>query len=161
MSHSRIFELSREPFKEISFTPDDIPKWFFYSISDGAEEQTPDERKESIKWLFEYAGTLFDTDGDSFIFKKNGNVEYFKPLYSSFKKVFEEMKLPSLEEFSRMEKDFFDFDLNFFKLSEALHHKYEFYFYVDDWLMPMPEFVRNFFKEGDRYYIGGVVDYHC
>jgi hypothetical protein len=159
--HSRIFQVSNSPIgKDNYITPDDFYEhWFTNSIADYVDTSN---RTDDIEWLrktlqpnnpnVEFGK---DTQGKYFSFNADFKTLYFKPKFESFMKAVNEAARSSLEEFASDS----EMGMIVFRIKTMYDDKYSFYFYEDDEFITMDEFIR-YAREGQKYYIGGTIDYH-
>ena len=153
--HSRIFQIEKKPLtKEEYIESVCIPDWFTNSIADYTSNDC--DREDDIAWLMDASlGSIASLDGDKLTFSSNVR-RYFKEKYEAFIKEAEKLSKTSFDDFISGNSTNM-----FFRMNEAYSDRYGFYVYSDDgFLDTLDNFMREV-KDGDVYYIGGVVDYHC
>ena len=153
--HSRIFQIGKEPMtKEEYINSSSIPEWFTYSIADYIDDDC--DRKSDIDWLIATLGGIASVDGDKLIFH-HGAGRYFSGKYKAFVKAAEQLVKTSFDDFLSG----YAVGTVLFNLKEAYDDRYGFYIYNsdDDSFGTLDDFMRGI-KDGDTYYVGGVVDYH-
>lgn len=152
--HSRIFQVSKEPIEKEDYIKEDnyiYEHWFLNSIADYVSDNC--DRNVDIRWLQDCAlGFTFGTDDNGEYFIVNSKEEYFKSSFEGFKKALEALHNISIEQFVSY--------VNIYGLNTYYNEKYGFYIDIDDELMTLDSFVR-YCNNGEKYYIGGTVDYHC
>jgi acyl carrier protein len=151
--HSRIFQLSEVPVnKEDYITEDEFIDGFVGMIADYVSSDT--DRREDIQWLCsvlkEY-GIIYDENEESIIFLEGFKKKYFKERFEKLRTTLQNM---SLEEFSSD-------SLAAFELASLIENRFSFYVYSEYTWQSLDNFVRSELKEGQKYYIGGTLDYHC
>lgn len=151
--HSRIFQLSEVPVdKEDYITEDEFIDGFVGMIADYVSSDT--DRREDIQWLCsalkEY-GIIYDENEESIIFLEGFKKKYFKERFEKLRTTLQNM---SLEEFSSD-------SLAAFELASLIENRFSFYVYYEYTWQSLDNFVRSELKEGQKYYIGGTLDYHC
>ena len=149
MSHCLIVQLSKEPIdKEDFITPytfeddDDINY-----VSDYVGER--EDYEESVQWFLEQLGAsvTYDKSDNSITFVNKE--EYFKEDFEKFSKLVQNFTL----------KDFCDYDW-VSKVQRYIRPWFDTHIYMD-YSQPMGEFIREYGKAGEKFYIGGICDYHC
>lgn len=152
--HSRIIQASKEPIEKEDYITEDnyiYEHWFLNSVADYVSNDC--NRDEDIKWLKDCTpGFTFDRDKNGEYFIINSKEEYFKPAFEGFKRALEELHNIPLEKFIRY--------VDIYGLNSYYDDKHGFYIDIDDELLTLDEFVR-YCDNGNKYYIGGTVDYHC
>ena len=153
--HSRIFQISMTPIKEIDYVTEadyNYEHWFCREIADYVVES--DDRNADIEWLKNCTkGLLFDKDkyGNYFIVKSKE--DYFASRFEVFKNVLDTMKECTIE-------DFASGILGMWSLSNAYEEKFGFYVDADGEVITFDSFVRKC-AVNEKYYIGNTLDYHC
>ena len=153
--HSRIFQIGKEPLtKEEYIVSSSIPEWFTYSVADYIDDDC--NRESDIDWLMSAAlGGVASVDGDKLVFHDTSR--YFEGKYEAFIKAAEQLTKTSFDNFLSC----CAVRAVLFNLKEAYNDRYGFYVYNsdDDSLDTLDDFMRSV-KDGETYYIGGVIDYH-
>lgn len=152
--HSSIFQVSETPIEKSDYIreSDYWDHWFTNTHADYVAES---DREEDIKWLKEigYKGIEFGEDEHGEFLIVTSKTDYFAKKFMRF--------ATALADISKMTlADFASARASIWKLEDAFEDKYGFYIDVDDELLTFDEFVR-YCGNGDKYYIGGTVDYHC
>lgn len=154
--HSRIFQIEREAMTEDEYIDSDsIPEWFTNSVADYTSDAC--SRENDIDWLMVAAlGNIATIDGDKLTFSSDVR-RYFKEKHEAFIKAAEKLSTTTFDDFVSS----YSVDSVLFNLREAYSDRYGFYVYSDDgFLDTLDNFMRQV-KDGETYFIGGVVDYHC
>ncbi len=154
--HSRIFQIEREALTEDEYIDSDsIPEWFTNSVADYTSDDC--SREDDIDWLMSVAlGNIATVDGNKLTFSSDVR-RYFKEKHEAFIKAAEKLSETTFEDFVSS----YSVDSVLFNLKEAYNDRYGFYVYSDDgFLDTMDNFMRQV-KDGETYFIGGIVDYHC
>lgn len=154
--HSRIFQIEKEALTEEKYIDSDsIPEWFTNSIADYTSDDC--RREDGIDWLMTAAlGSIASVDGDKLTFSSDVR-RYFKEKHEAFIKAAEKLSTTTFDDFVSS----YSVDSVLFNLREAYSDRYGFYVYSDDGsLDTLNNFMRQV-KDGETYFIGGVVDYHC
>lgn len=154
--HSRIFQIEREALTEDEYIDSDsIPEWFTNSVADYTSDAC--SREDDIDWLMVAAlGDIATIDGNKLTFSSDVR-KYFKEKHEAFIKAAEKLSGTTFEDFVHS----YSVDSVLFNLKEAYSDRYGFYVYSDDgFLDTLDNFMRQV-KDGETYFIGGVVDYHC
>lgn len=157
--HSRIFQVSSKPVDRDNYISESnyYDGWFVGSVADYVADVEEEDQKDSIDWLDKYAAGSLKIEGNKVtVINKE---EFFRRDYDNFIKALDDLKNITLNQFTTGKGDL---DLNVYRLNSAYEDRYG--FYVDDCgeyggLMTINEFMRTK-KDGDVFYIGGVVDYH-
>lgn len=165
--HSRIFQLetnvdnvTENPLIESDILGDwDYPGWFIPTIADYVDDHT--DREDDISWFIsnlqnhkDYIKVEKIKDDDiyySITFLNGFKKEYFKDRFEAFKK-----------EINNITLDNFCESMNSYRIRSLIEDKYSFYIYgQDDGLYNLDAFVRDNLIEGETYYFGTTLDYHC
>ena len=152
--HSRIFQVSMTPIKEIDYATEadyNYEHWFCREIADYVVAS--DDRNADIEWLKNSTkGLIFDEDkyGNYFIVKSKE--DYFESKFESFKSILDKIKKCTIEDFAN---GIFDI----YSLNKAYDYKFGFYVDADGEVMTFDSFVRNC-AINDKYYIGSSLNYH-
>jgi hypothetical protein len=151
--HSRIFQISFDPIekKEYIVESNYWDHWFVREIADYVNGNT--DRDDDIKWLEDCCdGFVFGKDDDGEYFIVENKEEYFKEKFERFMQTLDKIKNYTLKDFTN---GFFEM----WTLKDAYEDKFGFYVDADGELMNLDDFVRGCAK-GEKYYIGGTIDYH-
>ena len=153
--HSRIFQIEREAIsKEEYIDSDCIPEWFTNSVADYTSDGC--DREEDIDWLMTAAlGEMATYDGGKLTFPSDVR-RYFKEKYTAFIKAAEQLSKAEFNDFVSGRNIY----SILFNLKAAYDDRYGFYVYCNDELQTLDAFMRTV-NEGDVFFIGGTVDYHC
>ena len=153
--HSRIFQVSMEPFDECDYIEESnyYDHWFTNSIADYVSDSF--SRSEDLKWLED----CYDTKGIEFGVDDNGEYlvikskqKYFKDNFEGFIDILNKIKERTLDDFMYGIPELYTLN--------ALHEdKYGFYIDANGELMTLDSFIRLCTTE-EKYYIGGTIDYH-
>ena len=149
MSHSRIFELSKDKIdKDDYLTASYFDEGSF--VGEIAEYTSDSEDRDAdIDWLKKVTDGVFEITKDGKVrFLNGGKVKYFANRYNSFMAKVRDM---TIEQFSSGSYDAY-------VLREIIDDKFSFYVYADNGLDTLDSFIRDA-AEGTEYYIGGIVDY--
>lgn len=152
--HSRIFQISTSPIEKDDYIGEEeyYEGWFVGSIADYVSDT--DEPESDYEWLGSLPGLEIDVKGKTM--KVVSKEEFFKRKYASFKEHLQNLEKVTLAEFCT-----YSADAEMYCAKAAYSDRYG--FYVDDGsLKTLDDFMRSdTVKEGDIFYLGGVVDYHC
>ena len=154
MAHNRIFEVSKYAMDPHDWlVADDLAECTFVgNISDYVRDIDDVDRLESIEWLIKCTtGALNVTLEDSnykLTLAQNGKQSYFEKRLDSLKSMINEM---TIDEFAD--------DMTAWKIQELINERYSFYVYEEGLYQTLDNFIRNI-KDGEVYYICGVLDYH-
>ena len=153
--HSRIFQIEKEVVTEEEYIDSDlIPEWFTQSVADYTSDGC--DREDDIDWLMSAAlGEVAMVENGKLTFSSDVR-RYFKRKHDAFVKAAEQVAKVEFNDFVS-NHNVYSF---LFNLKEAYNDKYGFYVYSNDELCTLDEFMRTV-GDGDVYYIGGTVDYHC
>lgn len=153
--HSRIFQVSMEPIEKDYYIceSDYWESWFLNSIADYVNDDC--DRTEDIQWLKDCCDNAMtfgqDKNGDYFII--NSKTKYFEKAFERFKLALDKIKDTTIDDFAQ---GIFEV----WQLKNAHEDRFGFYADVDGELMTFDAFVR-LCATGEKYYIGGTIDYHC
>jgi len=160
---SRIFQISESPVKQDDYISisDFIDHWF---IGYAAEFVSDDnDRDEDIRdfcgGLKKTATARFNKKDSAVSFKvlPGGKESYFTEKYESFVVARDKTMGMNLPEFASGHK----FAEQMRIMCNAFCLDFDAYVWTDDYgIIPLDEFIRDA-EIGTRYYIGGVLDYHC
>lgn len=154
--HSRIFQIEKEVVpEEERIDSDCIPEWFTNSVADYTSDDC--SREDDIDWLMTAAlGDIATVDGDKLTFSSDVR-RYFKEKHEAFIKAAEKLSGTTFEDFVSSHS----VDSTLFNLREAYSDRYGFYVYCDGGFLDTLDNFMRLVKDGETYFIGGVVDYHC
>ena len=157
--HSRIFQMSPDPINKGEYISesDYYEHWFTNEIADYVNDDC--NRDEDIKWLGDYPrGYVVDKDSNGYYIIVNSKEEYFANAFNRFKEALEKLGTPTIGAFVSTH------GVDLWPLKDS--YEDEFGFYVDysaydcgRELMTFDRFIRRC-DIGQKYYIGGTVDYH-
>jgi hypothetical protein len=162
MSHSNIFQISDKPITPDEYrTPED-----FYENSDdfadyiGDEITDEEERKECIGYLADTIEDVFTHEGDGvFVYKGDEALRKFK----------QEWLAEIQTQTARLTADNMQNEQNLYRLSaatERTHLNCNYRIKIEEWngyagpISDLFEWAESKLKEGDRIYVGAVIDYH-
>ncbi len=168
--HSRIFQLNTEPIGKYNYISecDYYDSEFLNDIADYINDRC--DRSADIKWLQQCVkGISFgrDDNGDYLVVENKG--AYFQQQFEAFQIALGQVKDCTLERFSSSD------DNLLWKVNDTYEEKYGFYAdvsgQVEMWddgeiynisreLLTFDCFVRRSIQ-GQKYYIGKTLDYHC
>lgn len=151
MSHSRIFEISRDKINEDKFcSPEDFLE---FNEADSIRESR--EREDDLEWLQKYLGDAVEIKDD--IITIIDSKDYFENKLSNFMSIIKNIYLDwTVSEFmdNRLVSD------TMYELHREADDHYGFWiFYPDMGLITLDEFLRRV-NAGDKFYIDGIMDYH-
>lgn len=151
--HSRIFQVSAKPIDKCDYIEESNywDHWFLNRVADYVVDS--DDRNEDIEWLSCVRGITVGKDENGEYCVVDSKEEYFKMTFEVFKTTLDVIKDCTLEEFAKGISEMW-------KLQNAYEDEFGFYVDVNGDLMPFDSFVRRC-TTGEKYYIGGTLDYHC
>lgn len=155
--HSRIFQISRtkieaDDFNGCSFYED---HWIVGGVADYVTDNS--KRYEDLEWvskvLINKLGDLveYNEENQSFTFKDGFKEAYFESNFNKFKELTKSMTL----------HDFATSSLEVYKIKSLMADDFSFYFDEDGDMNCMDTFIRESAVDGEEYFIGGTVDFHC
>ena len=147
MSSSRIIQISDEPIDKDDYIEENefYENWFVGAIADYVSDLDVEESVSD--WL---NSDIYDVADNTITIKDKGT--YFKPRFERFKTECERAMSMSFDDFS-------DYSSDIYNLKESYDDKYGIYFYYGDELWTQSRFLRNF-KNGEKFYTGGMIRYH-
>jgi len=164
MIGSIIYQISKEPIPEENYIEEDsFCENFVGVIASHVSADT--DRKENINDLYselkEY-GVIYNPEEDSIIFLEGFKEKYFAARFEKLKKALQSMSL----------KQFASDSFAIFEVMNLIEQKFGFYicvesplqkddfgtFYTRTW-QSLDSFVRDELEEGEKYYIGGTLEY--
>lgn len=152
--HSRIFQVSLEPIDKSNYiTESDYwDHWFTHEIADYVNADC--DRDEDVKWLSDCAkGYAVGSDDNGEYFIVTSKTEYFGQAFERFKSTLDRIKDCTIEDFVQ---GFYEM----WMLKDAYENRFSFYVDADGELLNFDKFIR-LCVTGEKYYIGGIIDYHC
>ena len=150
--HNRIYQLTPEPIDADEYVSADefCDHWFTNSIADYVSDDC--DRKSDIERLKNTKGCHVASDEHGTYLEVYSKEEYFVGAFARFSHALEKIKNCTLSDFIQ--------GLDMWNLKYSYEEKFGDYIYKDDGsLITFDEFVRCA-TIGQRYYIGGTVDYH-
>jgi len=151
MSHNRIFQLSTEWIDETEvLTESDLyESEFLMTTASYIYDNLEDKNRDILEFFMSLNEKLIETTPGSIIFKSGFRQDYFAKKFTEFKKLAQEMTL----------EDFAEGNVKLHRLEEAIEKKNGDIIYLG-YCQPFDQFVRGL-DEDKKYYIGGVLGYHC
>lgn len=156
--HGRIFQLYAKPIAKEEYLTESFfdDHWFLREIADYVSDHT--DRNEDLKWLSDATdGIEFGKDeaGEYLIIRSKGR--YFSAQHKKCVSACKELAKISLSDFASSFKAMRIFSM----LCDSFDQRFGFYV-VDSYedVMTLDRFVRAC-KDGDKFYIGASLDYHC
>lgn len=154
--HSNIIQISKNPIeKEELVNPID----FYENSSDFADyigdEKDEEQRQEVIEWMAEDFDGIFSLEGDHLVF--NGLGDFTKRWYDYIRERTSQLKDGEVD------------DMKLYKIKTAVERTHlEIYsrFYIENWngyaapMEDLVDYLKNRMKQGDKLYIGAIIDYH-
>ena len=167
--HSRIFQISKNPIKDM-ITEDRYYDNFVGNIADYVDTPQKRYRKGDIESFLKaslHDVAIFTDDNEKFTI--TNKTAYFEPLYNAWKMNLGLLQDITLNQFSdedhkpTNEDPFSTLGMLHFRTESSYNDEYG--VYVDDndeyaGLQTLTSFMRHT-KNGETYYIGSVIDYHC
>ena len=152
--HSRIFQVSLNPINKEDYIEESnyYDHWFTNEIADYVDGDT--DRDADIEWLKNApdGSMTFENDENGEYFIVNSRAAYFQKAFETFKTALDKIKDVTIDDFAE--------GINgMWALKNAYEDKFGFYVDADGELMTMDSFVRRC-AVGEKYYIGGTMDYH-
>ena len=159
--HSRIYQITTAPITPEEYLTDNdfYEHWFIGSIADYVDDDINREYELSCfrESLEESKVAVFSSD-DSFTILPDGKEAYFNGAYRSFMEVIKKATAVSLAEFSGTCDN--DCASLTYKIKSSFCEEFGPYVSSDEFdTIPLDEFIRDAVP-GERYYIGGILDYH-
>lgn len=156
MSHSRIFQISKKKIDKENYIEEErYYDSFLGEIADSIEKSC-DERGSDLEYLARTLGDAAIVKGDKLIVVDKEH--YLKGFYEEFKKAAKAIADATLEDFCTTKLSFDEYHLR-----SMYNDKFDIYMddngeegYGNQTLM---NFLRRV-KNGDVFYIGGIMDYH-
>lgn len=156
--HSRIIELSKEPVdKESRLTASDIDAdSIIYHVADYVDDTEEENRSNDFRYFLKRPGLVVDETNETVTLEDK--TVYFTGSYQAMREAAQKLLQFSLDDFSREDKT--DLIMTMYNLKSAYDADDEVYVSTPIGLYTMDRFVREYWKTGETYYIGGIVDYH-
>lgn len=157
--HSRIFQISETPIDKCDYIEEDkyYDHWFTNSVADYVNGNT--DRNDDIEWLkdcYENRGLSFGIDDGGEYFVIEDKLKYFAPKLEEFKSMINKLLDITIEDFASIKGD-----MDMYHLRMSYEEKFGFYIDSYDWgLCALDDFIRQN-QNGDKFYIGATIDYHC
>lgn len=152
--HSRIIELSKNIVEiDNRITEDDYSDNGF--VGNIGDYVAPCNRKDAIDWLASYLenkDVITEHDEVKIVFSSNVDEKYFGGKYDEFKKLSEELSFREFVDSMGIER---------YRIQNCLDDKYGFYIHCGGCYYTLDDFIRTYVNDGDTWYIGGTLDYHC
>lgn len=158
--HSNIYQISKKPIDKEEWVS---PEYFYDNSQDFADyicdEKKGDDRTECIKNLQHALSDIFDLEGETLVYKGKKKMKKFLDDWAK-----EINKKAACITWSTILKF-----PNLFKLRQCTmntHLVVDYRFYIEDYnsyggpLFDLVDYIASSMKEGDRLYIGSVIDYH-
>ena len=132
----------------------DSSHWFLHEIADYVWNLSPEHQEESIQWLKEMPGISVSGKELTITDKK----AYFSESFELFQEGLKKLRCKTLEEYAGTATAF-----DMLQLMRRVRDKFDIYVLDstegDDDLMPISDFLR-FHKDGEKFFLGSVLDYH-
>lgn len=155
MSHFLIVELSEEPIA----TEDRVTAGYFYDDADiqYVADYVQDLNETSLS--YDEAVELFNNElGAAAVYNKEDNSITFTGIEKYFEEDFKAVKEMAA---TATINDFMNRSWAY-KLGDYIHPIFGTYIHhTGDCSYPLPDFLRDYVKDGEKFYIGGICDYHC
>jgi len=160
--HSKIIQISEKPISKRSFVSESqYYDDFVGRIADYVDELREDYRCDCVKSCLGGDAFVVAEDGKSFeVVDKDS---YFRPRYDQFMKTLNDLKDATLEDFAGSSlRPHYEFSYKVSLMASSYEDDYD--IYVDDngekyGLIPLDQFMR-YAQNGEKYYVGNVIDYH-
>ena len=155
--HNRVIEVTTEKIEECDFLDYwDLIERLNDFTADSVGEIDGSRAKDIADFLINHLlvfEIIFDRSDESIIFTDGFKDRYFEERFSALKLMINSLKL---ETFSGSGDEYFPMrDIN-----RLIEDDLDLYIYDEDKvIMPLDSFIRNYMKEGVKYFFGGVVDY--
>lgn len=128
--------------------------WLLGSVADYVSDVPEEDYDEIIEAIGSRTGIETVKTEDGWKIRIKDIKSYFSEKYRTFMAKCEEMKDLTLEQFAS-----YEFGYEAYSMYKFANDKYD--LYLDrDGLINIDGFLREA-KDGDEYYIGGIVSYHC
>jgi hypothetical protein len=163
MAHSRIFQVSIQPIEVDDYA---VSSDFYENSGDFADyigdEQEGDDRKDDIGHLADTLRDLFtlDEDGEALTYKGETAMAAFKQAYADCLR--EEADKVTAENILEWQTRY-----EVRAISKETHLRTDYRFKIEDWNGDFADtpaelisYVADKMKEGEKLYIGAVIDYH-
>lgn len=155
--HSRIFQVSLDPIDKWDYI-EEADYWDHWFTREWADYVTGCDRNDSIEWLKDYGknrGLTFGEDSNGEYFIIANKEKFFEGKFEYFKGKLEKLRECTLEQFAGLDRA-----ADIHGINSSYNDKTGFYIeLVDGGLYTMDDFIRCH-DNGEKYYIGGTLDYH-
>lgn len=150
--HSMIIQFSLSPIYEDDYMTEDdfIDNGFVGWIADYVNSDI--DRDDYIQWFLDFVepyGIEYNSEDQSVIFLPGFKRKYFEERLQKLKDYVQNLSIESFASDIFVSSD----------IQKLVEDEFGFYVYEDGDLMPFDYFVRTL-SEGQKYFIGGVLDYH-
>ena len=139
----------------------DLPEWFFGSVADSLCDLHDEAHETAIREFIECFQNTCWTDSDGALhFKDNVKPQYFESRFIEFRQAAALLSTATFEEFSG-QKGSGTLDRVLTTLNNVYYDKFGNYIYLHDTkeILTMHEWIRTL-DLNDKFYFGGVADYH-
>lgn len=154
MSREWIFQLEYEPIKEedkLDLDTVECDDWFMNSVADWLNSDSETDTNEDI------VQALLAELGAAVTYNKEENSitivhrdMFFKTNYEKFKELSENVTFEQFQDWYWVHKT-----------RNCIDPLFCTYIYNEAILISIHDFMRDYCKDGDKFYIGGAVQYHC
>lgn len=160
----KIFQIEKQPISEDGYiTPDDFCESRFLETSADyiLDNDDRDEGIQALQALLQGRNiSCFRESDSSFVILPGGREAYFAPAYKAFVDAREASMKMGLTEFANDEPHS-DFSYILWRMNNYYCSKVDSYISSEEFgIIPLDKFIRQA-ELGARYYIGGVLNYHC
>ncbi len=162
--HSKIIEivsdLTKPMRKDKWATEYDLPDWFVGEIADYAADVDDDFAEEVKDSFVKSFGANCVREGNWITFNEDAKKARAERRYNEFVTKAKLLSTVTFEEFCGISRKF-SLDTAVFELNNAYEDKYSTYVFdsANSELIPLNKWMRQM-QPGERYFIGGVIDYH-
>lgn len=156
--HSRIYQISKNPIDKDDYIEESNywDHWFTNSVADYVNGDT--DRDSDIKWLkncYDNNGLSFGADNGGEYFIVEDKRKYFAKRFDTFKKILRELSDATLDDFVSGA-----YGGKVYTLKAAYNDEFGFYIDGEDIGMETFDSFIRYSENGDKFYIGGTIDYH-
>ena len=154
--HSKIFQVSKTPISKKDWIYADMYlESFVGRVADYTDDIDDAARKVWLENLSRVPGLSVSNVSEQLMIVSKE--EYFREYYKEFKEMIDKLSKVSLRDFCEAHQSF---ELNAFRLQSSISDEFGYYVDIDEgYPMPLQDYVRCC-DDGDKLYIGGIVDYH-